>query len=119
MRPMDKRSEPTKCLVRYLLTFVNYDENDWYQLLPLAEHAYNNSATNAHKITLFIANYAFHPQTQWMKEREAHNPRATMYAHRMQDIHLKAQQTLENTAEWMKQYYHQNATGQPDIEAGD
>jgi len=23
----------------YLRTFVNYDHNDWYQLLPLAEHA--------------------------------------------------------------------------------
>jgi len=61
IRPVDNRSEPNNCLVRYLLTFVNYDENDWYQLLPLAEHAYTNSATNAHKITLFIANYAFDP----------------------------------------------------------
>jgi len=35
----------------YLRTFVNYDQNEWYQLLPLAEHAYNKSATNAHKMT--------------------------------------------------------------------
>jgi len=26
----------------YLRTFVNYDQNAWYQLLPLAEHAYSN-----------------------------------------------------------------------------
>ena len=58
----------------YLRTFVNYDQDNWYQLLQLAEHAYNNSATNAHKMTPFFANYGFHPQTERMKEREAHNP---------------------------------------------
>jgi len=65
----------------YLQIFVNYDQNYWYQLLPLAEHAYNNWATNAHKMTRFFANNGLHPQTEWMKEREALNPGATMYAH--------------------------------------
>jgi len=74
--------------------------------LPFAEHAYNNSATNAHKMTPFFANYRFHPQTEWMKEREAQNPGATMYAHWMQDIHQQAKQTLENTRESMKKYYN-------------
>jgi len=86
----------------YLRTFGNYDQNNWYQLLPLAEHPYNNSATNAHKVTPFFANYGFRPQTEWMKEREAHNPGATMYAHWRQDIHRQAKQTLENTRESMK-----------------
>jgi len=73
-----------------LRTFVNYDQNGWYQLLLLAEHAYNNSATNAHKMIPFFANYGFHPQTEWIKERGAHNPGVTMYAHWKQDIHRQA-----------------------------
>ena len=78
----DGQTERTnQVLEGYLRTFVNYDQNDWYQLLPLAEHTYNNSATNAHKMTPFFANYGFHPQTEWMKEREAQNARATLYAH--------------------------------------
>jgi len=81
----------------YLRTFVNYNQNNWYQLLPLAEHAYNNSATNAHKMTPFFANYGFHPKTESMKDTEAHNPGATLYAHWMQDIHQQSKQTLENT----------------------
>ena len=100
-------------------TFVNYDQNEWYQLLPLAEHAYNNSATNAHKMTPFFANYGFHPQTEWMKETDAHNPGATMYAHWMQDIHRQVKETLENTRESMKKYYDRKATKQPSIEVGD
>jgi len=44
----DGQTERTsQVLEGYLRMFVNYDQNDWYQLLPLAEHAYNNSAINA------------------------------------------------------------------------
>ena len=46
-------------------------------------------------MTPFFANYGFHPQTEWMKERQAHNPGATIYAHLMQDIHQHAKQSLE------------------------
>jgi len=107
----DGQTERTnQVLEGYLRTFVNYDQNHWYQLLPLAEHAYNNSATNAHKITPFFANYGFHPQMEWMKEREAHKPGATLYAHWMQDIHQQAKQTLENTRESMQKYYDRKAT---------
>ena len=80
----DGQTERTnEVLEGYLQTFVNYDQNDWYQLLPLAEHGYNNSATNAHTMTPFLANYRFHLQREWMNEKEAHNPGATMYAHWM------------------------------------
>ena len=36
----DRQTERTnQVLEGYLRTFVNYDQNDWYELLPLAEHA--------------------------------------------------------------------------------
>ena len=39
----DGQTERTnQVLEGYLRTFVNYDQDAWYQLLPLAEHAYNN-----------------------------------------------------------------------------
>jgi len=80
--PTDGKTERTnQVLEGYLRTLVNYDQDDWYQLLLLAEQAYNNSATNGHKMTPFVAKYGFNPQTEWMKESEAHNPGATMYAH--------------------------------------
>jgi len=102
----DRKTERTnQVLEGYFRTFVNYDQNDWYQLLPLVEHAYNNSATNAHKMTPFFANYGFHPCKEWMKEREAQNPGATMYPHWIHDIYQQAKETLEYTWEWMKKYY--------------
>lgn len=59
-------------LERYLQTLVHYHRNDLCQLLPLAEHVYNNSATNAYKMTLFWAYYSFNPQTGCKKRRGSH-----------------------------------------------
>ena len=113
----DGQTERTnQVLEDYLRNLVNYDQNDWYQLLPFAEYVYNNSKASANKLTPFFANYGFHPQTEWMKERETQNPRGTMYAHWMKAIQENARTTLKETWETMKKYYNQRATPQPDID---
>jgi len=107
----DRQTERTnQVLEGYLRNFVNYDQDDWYEMLPLAEYTYNNSKTSAHKLTPFFTNYGFHPQTEWMKEREAQNPGATMYTHWMKRVQENARTTLEQTREAMKKYYDQKAT---------
>jgi len=73
----DGQTETTnQTLEGYPRNLLNYEQNDWYLLLLLAKHAYNNSTTNAHGMSPFYANYSFHPQTEWMKEREAQKPGA-------------------------------------------
>ena len=67
----------------------------------------------------FFANYGFHPQTEWKKEREAQNPWAQLYAHRMQITHLKAHAALDQKRESMSKYYDRKAKQQPDIAVGD
>jgi len=62
----------------YLRIFVNYDQDDWYHLLPIAEFAYNNVATNAHNMTPFFTNYSYYPQTQFVKKHEARNSGANL-----------------------------------------
>jgi len=116
----DGQTERTnQVLEGYLRKFVNYDQDDWYQMVLLAEYAYNNSKTNAYKLTAFFANYGFHPQTEWRKEREAQNPGATLYTHWMKTVQENPRATLEQTREARKKYYDRKATPQPDIETGD
>ena len=117
---IDGQTERTnQVLEGYLINFVKYDQNDWYQLRLLAEYAYNNSKVSAHKLTPFFANSGFHPQTKWMKETDVQNPAATRYSHWMKTILEKARTSLEQTHKAMKKYYDQCATSQPDIEVGD
>ena len=45
----------------YLRCYVNYRQDNWVSLLPLAEYAYNSSATDTTKVSPFFANYGYNP----------------------------------------------------------
>ena len=46
----------------YLRAFVNWKQNDWARLLPMAEFAYNNAKNASTGHTPFELNYSFHPR---------------------------------------------------------
>ena len=72
---MDSQTERTiQTLEHYLRQYCNYDQNDWYEMLPLAEYSYNNSVTTATQMRPFYANYGFHQRTTWPVEMESKNP---------------------------------------------
>src|SRR5436853_4508670 len=43
-------------LEQYLRKYCNYEQDNWCDLLPLAEYAYNNSATTATNMSPFFVN---------------------------------------------------------------
>jgi hypothetical protein len=47
---------------QYLGAFATYVQDNWVELLPLAEFAYNNSMHVTTRLTPFIANYSYHPE---------------------------------------------------------
>ena len=100
----------TKCLNQtlepYLRTFINYNQNDWNQLLPLAKYAYNNLVTAPKKMSPFYANYGYHGRTNWSKEGEAKNPASELYVHWVESIHKKAKENLEAARDSMGNYYN-------------
>src|ERR1700734_1848507 len=58
----DGQTERTnQTLEQYLRIFCNYQQDNWYTLLPLAEFAYNNTPSATTGISLFFANKGYHP----------------------------------------------------------
>ena len=57
----------------YLWVFVNFEQNDWARLLPMAEFAYNNAKNTNTSHTPFELNCNYHP---WMLYKEEVNPRS-------------------------------------------
>src|SRR5882724_9863125 len=51
-------------LEQYLWVYINYQQDDWVNLLPLAKFAYNNTSHSATMVTPFLANKGFHPQLE-------------------------------------------------------
>ncbi len=46
----------------YLRAFVNWEQDDWARLLPMAEFAYNNTKNTSTSHTPFELNYDYHPR---------------------------------------------------------
>ena len=57
----------------YLRAFVNFEQNDWARLLPMAEFAYNNAKNASTGHTPFELNCGYHPR---MSYEEKVDPRS-------------------------------------------
>ena len=86
-----------RSLEQYLWQYCNYEQDNWNDLLALAEYAYNNSATTATQMSPFFANFDFHPRTNWPMEKESKNPASRNYAHWMESVHELCVKRLEET----------------------
>jgi transposase InsO family protein len=106
-------------LEAYLREYCNYEQNDWSELLPLAEFAYNNSFSTATGLSPFYANYGFHPRTNWPTDEQPRNPGSELYAHWLQAVHEQAKARLEATRERMAKYWNQDKREGPSFAIGD
>jgi len=105
----------------YLRAFVGHKQDDWVQLLPMAEFAYNNSVTTGNGVTPFYANYGFHPRTINPPDGkdEPVNPTSTVYGHWMTAIHDSAWKGLEAAQERMRRYTNPDRKPPPAYQVGD
>ena len=105
-------------LEQYLRQYCNYEQDNWNDLLPLAEYTYNNSVTTATQMSPFFANYGFNPRTNWPVEKESKNPASRDYAHWMESVHELCVKRHEETRERMGEYYDRSRQEVPPYSVG-
>jgi hypothetical protein len=103
----------------YIHTYCNYEQSNWYEMLAMAEYAYNNSITTATDYSPFYSNYGFHPKTTWPTDYEAKNPASRQYVHWMTGVHTVCRQNLKESRERMGKYYDKHAKEPPMYKIGD
>jgi hypothetical protein len=103
----------------YLRSFVNFEQNNWVELLPMAEFSYNNSVTSPTGITPFYANFGFHPTTMNPPAATIFNPASTVYAHWMKSVHEATKIRLAETQERMRRYADRKRQDTPVYKVGD
>jgi hypothetical protein len=103
----------------YLRQYCNYEQNDWYHMLPMAEYCYNNSVTTATQLSPFYANYGYHPRTNWPIEMESKNPASKNYAHWMTSVHELCTKHLEEARANMSLNYDKRRKSAPQYSVGD
>ena len=103
----------------YLHCFSNFEQDNWSELLPLAEYAYNNSVTSATGYSPFFANYGFNPRSTWATDEGPRNPSSTSYMHWMISVHSELRKRLEQTRQQMGRYYDQKRLPAPSYKPED
>jgi len=80
---------------------------------------YNNSMTEATGMSPFYANYGYNPKVRWLRQAEAKNPAATLYAHWMEEVHQRCKEQLKKTRDRMSKYFDSHRIPAPSFKPGD
>lgn len=92
---------------QYLRIYCNYQQDNWYTLLSLAEFAYNNAYQSTIKCSPFFANYGFNPSFHIdLRTTPTHNvPAAKEYAERLVRHHDSLIENVKHAQDSQARYY--------------
>ena len=115
----DGQTERTnQTIEQYLRCYLNYEQNNWVKLLPLAQFAFNNNASIT-GISPFYANYGKHPNVD--KDARGLKPiaeRASITVDKLKELHKKMSEDLEFIAERMARWANKKRSEGPDLKEG-
>ena len=106
---------------QYLRHYCSWKQDDWDELLPMAEFAYNSAQSETTGMSPFEANYGMLPKQSWqpLNSTPYVNPASTIFENvwkctweKLQENILKAQ---IRTAKW----FNTKRPKQPDFKIGD
>ncbi|SAM00104.1 hypothetical protein [Absidia glauca] len=107
-------------LEQYLRCYVNYQQSNWSDMLPIAQFAYNNSKHSSTNETPFHAVYGCHPRLSVSLPRSnKHTTPATDRLAKMNQVHLDMKDAILATQETHKKYYDQRTIPAPSYKIGD
>jgi hypothetical protein len=87
----DGQTECTNAILeQYLRAYCNYQQDNWKQLLPVAEFCYNNTQLETTKVTPFFANCRYHPHfTPNLGGMGARFPEVSRYISTLNNLHTE------------------------------
>jgi transposase InsO family protein len=116
----DGQTERTnQTLEQYLRYTVNYQQDDWLDLLSQAEFIYNNTTHASTGISPFFANYSFHPRFSLEIPEDSVNPLAEKRATRLGQVQQNLMAKLKLTQEWQKKQADRRRKDHPNFKVGD
>ena len=118
---VDGQTERTnQTLETYLRQYINHEQNNWVEWLPIAQLAYNTAYHESIRTTPANANFGFTPDAY----RDAHkkgpdNIKAMLTSEQLKQLHKKMKAELELVRQRMSRYYNQKRLKGPTFSEGD
>jgi hypothetical protein len=87
----DGQTEQTNVILeQYLRAYCNYQQDNWKQLLPIAEFCYNNTQLETTRVTPFCANCGYHPHFKPnLGGMDARTPKISDYISTLTNLHVE------------------------------
>ena len=91
---------------QYLRIYCNYQQDNWSNLLSLAEFSYNNAHQSTIECSPFYANYGFHPRfTISLRPSSTSVPAAKALAQNFQSHHNDLIENIKSAQNQQARYY--------------
>jgi len=105
-------------LEQYFRCFINRRQNNWVDLIPFAEFAYNNTLQQSINQSPFFANYGFHPKFSLEVPSSDRPSRAEQRVIDMNENFELLKENLEKAKETYKKYADLRRMNPPEFEIG-
>ena len=116
----DGQTEKTNStLEQYLRMFVNYEQDNWVDLLPFAEFAYNSSISTSSKESPFYANFGFQPLWHFQEGFASNNPIIEDRALYLRTLHSYLRNELLRAQDAQALAFDRRIEAAPPIKIGD
>ncbi|KAG8935233.1 hypothetical protein FRC01_005489 [Tulasnella sp. 417] len=106
-------------LETYLRAYCSYQQDNWADLLPLAEFSFNNTSNSSTKQTPFFANFGYHPRFTLKTSQSESVPAVEGFVERLRTTREELELELKHAKEDYQRYYNQHATAAPVFAPGD
>jgi RNase H-like domain found in reverse transcriptase/Reverse transcriptase (RNA-dependent DNA polymerase)/Integrase zinc binding domain/Chromo (CHRromatin Organisation MOdifier) domain/Aspartyl protease len=107
-------------LEQYLRAYVDYQQDNWVQLLPLAQFAYNSAENETTGVSPFYANYGYEPTV--FKEpykTDSESQTAILQVQQLKHLHEQLKLSIQFIATKKAKYYNQKHCVGPTLKEGD
>src|SRR6266700_1056427 len=87
-------------LEQYLQIYCNHQQDNWSELLPLAEFAYNNALNATTGVSPFFANKGYHLNISIHPERDLTSVCAQEYSVDLDSLHQFLREEMHHAQQW-------------------
>jgi hypothetical protein len=104
---------------QFIRIFCDYRQNDWADLLPMAEFAFNSRVHSATGKSPFFMNYGYDPEFKVSLNPTTRVPESGKRLELLLQARKDAQSALNLSSERMKYFYDKNVRDAPHYKVGD
>jgi len=106
-------------LKQYLRIYCNYQQDNWVDLLPLAEFVYNNTPSATTGVSPFFANKGYHPSISIYPEHDMTSAQARDYTVDLELLHQYLREEMANAQLQYQGPADAKCSPAPDFKVGD